>query len=333
MLTGEILFKIEEYATELGFGLFGVVPAEIPKSYQVFLDWISQGNHASMRYLSDRSEARSHPKFVLKEAKSIIVLGAGYKQVFEEFSLHFSDNAPNGRIAKYALGTDYHDWFRPRMKKLGKYLQTFFPEIRTRGVVDTAPIMERQFTFNAGFGWFGRNSMLINPEFGSRFFIGLLLVSEPVSAEVTPSEFDGCGNCKKCIEACPCGAIGENRTIDARKCINFWTIETSDEIPLEIREKLDGRLFGCDTCQDVCPWNVKIDSEHPGKCRCEACGTYSNKFTASASKDVPSKSGKIALETIETLDETTFEKMFGKTPLSRPGLKTLQRNAGYLRPE
>lgn len=342
----QVCNELKAEAYRLGFERIGFTIAQTPESYPLFRDWVASGNNAGMQYLSDRIEARSHPKFVLPEVKSLIVLAVSYENVLRESPLSTKtmkktekqcEQEPFGIVATYARGMDYHDWARLKMKGLEKLLRERRSDIKVRGVVDTAPIMERQFAYNAGIGWFGKNSMLIDQELGSRFFLCIMLLSEHLSSEEVTRKntvFDGCGTCRLCIDACPSGAISENRTLDARKCINYWTIEAKEPIPESIARVIGNRLYGCDTCQDVCPWNTPGDKKKSTK-SCIACGYVSDKFTAKGA-ELPcgvsnGTDGRIPLELIGSLDERAFEDTFGQTPVKRIGLEKLKNNLKIIR--
>ena len=243
--------KLFELSRELGFELCGIASAEPSESFVHYQRWIDEGCHAGMDYLAKNMEIRADPQRLLPEAKSVLMLGVPYRTVLESdpelrrqfFSSDDSDCVP---IAAYACGIDYHLWIRQRLKKIAEFHRQVVPQGNCRGCVDTAPFLERQYAQNAGLGVRGRNTMLIHPEWGSRFFLAALLTTEelPVSK---PLEFHPCANCQCCQKACHSGALNEPFRLDARKCMNYWTIEH--------KESFTGSSFGCDLCQNACPWN------------------------------------------------------------------------------
>ena len=262
---------IKEKARQLGFTLAGVTSSEPPSHYEVFETWLNTGHHGTMNYLAEERNRtrRADPKQVLPECKSILVLGIPYSFYRQEREERKEKDFRNlsglsdlrgskkdvGQIASYALGADYHDIIPPRLQSIVEFIeeQVGHP-IPNRYYTDTGPILERDLAQRAGLGWIGRNSMLINPKAGSYFLLAEILLGielEPDSPIVT----DHCGTCTRCIEACPTECILPNRTLDARRCISYLTIELKDDIPLELRPLMNDWVFGCDICQQVCPWN------------------------------------------------------------------------------
>ncbi len=243
--------QLHDAAIALGFELVGATEATEPSTFAAFRRWIDAEMHAGMNYLADKIEVRSHPKFVLENVRSVLMLGVSYEKVLADGPLRL----PLKGIARYARGIDYHDWIRPRLKELSKRHRELAPNGRCRGVVDTAPILERQFAVDAGLGIIGKNTMLLNEKFGSTFFLAALLSTEPLQKTTCSAEWAPCDNCRRCLDACPTGAIVEPFVLDARRCLNYWTIEHRGEISSEIIDKRGDRFFGCDHCQNACPWN------------------------------------------------------------------------------
>lgn len=246
-------------ALELGFERVGVTPACRPKTFDAFRRWVDGGCHAGMNYLAERPETREHPRSVLPDVRSLLMLAVSYRAVLGEQKHPVRQLSG---IAAYARGVDYHDWIRDRLRRLAEQHRKLFPRGRCRGAVDTVPVLERQFAVDAGLGTIGKNTMLIDARpdspFGSRCFLAVLLSTENLKPDSWSVSQDLCGDCRKCLDACPTGALVAPFVLDARRCLNYWTIEfrgDSNEIPPEIRERLGDRFFGCDTCQDVCPWN------------------------------------------------------------------------------
>ncbi|MCL2348549.1 MAG: DUF1730 domain-containing protein [Planctomycetaceae bacterium] len=392
--------QLVSHAREIGFKPVGICPATEAVTFSSFERWLEQktrwnGNDGSddgsndggydygMDYLERHREARRHPLSVLRNVKSLLVVGLAYDSVNPppddsmpsttnietnvELLRSGNQTGPGdgetgyGAIAEYARGFDYHDAVRSKLTQLAEMHRELFPDASTRIAVDTAPILEREYAFLAGLGWPGKNTMLINEQFGSRFFLGILLSTAGLTSHennetrVLDALCVGnmqtrshCGNCRKCIDACPTGALDTPYQLDARKCLNYWTIEHRlDDIPLEIRKKTGNRLYGCDTCQTVCPYNrhcMRNALKNRKRTDCQTCQPY-EKFrpapieTESQTgenrrEDFASLSlreqlirGRMSLAAVEALDETTFQKQFAGTPILRLGLSRLKRNA------
>ncbi|GHT38454.1 hypothetical protein FACS189427_12550 [Planctomycetales bacterium] len=259
--------ELNNTAHSLGFELTGWTKAEIPAAFPAFEKWLDAGMNAGMDYLSANRLQRKHPSSILPDVKSILVLGVSYRTVLEGTDNNNVENSNRhpvrslSGIAEYARGTDYHLWCRTKLKALAEKHKELFPAERCRGVVDTAPLLERQFAVNAGFGFTGLNTMLINEELGSKFFIASLLSTVELPNEVFghPVKNSCDENCRLCIEHCPVGALVAPYILDARRCLNYWTIEytgTKADIPPSIKDKIP--FFGCDVCQQVCPKNRHI---------------------------------------------------------------------------
>jgi epoxyqueuosine reductase len=277
-----------------------------------------------MDYLKTRLEARRHPESVLPGARGILMLGAYYGPKEQA-----ADLPGRGTIGHYARFLDYHDILRKRLKELRRFFQREVPQGIARGVVDTAPLMERQFAVEASLGQFGKNTMLLHPRFGSRFFLAALLTSEPLgvffrersSPDTTVGTIAGseeidswspCTNCRACLDACPTGALESPYVMNAKKCLNYWTIEYQGTIPTAIRRRMGKRLFGCDTCQDVCPWNAHLP-----------CLRHSDFRSQRQLR-------RLNLVDLFDLNEEDFQKRFAETPLGRLGRSGLLRNAAYV---
>jgi len=249
-LTLTLKQSIKEKARQLGCILAGVTSPEPPSHYSNFEKWLTEGKHGTMNYLAEERSRirRADPKQILPECKSILMLAIPYSPLQKE-------EGTGARVASYALGNDYHDIIPPRLKLIVKFIEEQIGHpIPNRYYTDTGPILERDLAQRAGLGWVGKNSMLINPKAGSTFFLAEILLGielEPDEAVVT----DHCGTCTRCINACPTQAILQDRTLDARRCISYLTIELKDDIPEELRPLMQDWIFGCDICQMVCPWN------------------------------------------------------------------------------
>lgn len=234
-------------AHQLGFTLAGVTTAAPPESFPQFQEWVAEGRHAGMEYLaSERSLGRrSDPREILPECRSILVLGSPY----------FPAGDVRGGVAAYATGEDYHDVLKPRLQELISFLEEQAGQpVPNRWYTDTGPVLERDLARRAGLGWIGKNSMLIHPQHGSYFLLAEILLGIDLPPD-EPFLSDHCGSCTRCLDQCPTGCILPNRTLDAGRCISYLTIENKADIPNDVREQLGEWLFGCDVCQQVCPWN------------------------------------------------------------------------------
>jgi epoxyqueuosine reductase len=244
---------IREKAKALGFSLCGFTAADPPAGYPRYAAWIQAGFHGGMRYLAspDGLAARADPARLLPSLRTIIALATPYPPPLPDVP------PPGGNVAAYALGDDYHRVMKDRLIRLGAELDLLAGHAaKFLAWVDTGPVLEREIASRAGLGWIGRNSMLIHPQLGSFLFLGeiftdLFLEPDP------PFAADRCGRCERCLQACPTGCILPDRTIDSRRCISYLTIEHRGSIPVELRGAIGSRLFGCDICQTVCPWNRK----------------------------------------------------------------------------
>ncbi len=246
---------IKDEARRLGFLLAGVTVPEAPEHLPVFEAWLQQGRHGAMSYMSsERSRTcRGDPSRLMPECKSIIVLATPYSNPGSRPNP--SDGQARGSVAAYAWGKDYHDVLPKRMRELVRFIEANVGHaVTSRCFTDSAPILERELAQRAGIGWIGKNTCLINPRLGSYFLLSEILVDLKLEPDI-PFTTDHCGSCTRCIDACPTGCILPDRTLDARSCISYLTIELRGTIPPEIRAKLGGWVFGCDICQMVCPWN------------------------------------------------------------------------------
>jgi epoxyqueuosine reductase len=245
---------IKDKAEELGFDLCGIAPSRSLKEREdVLRNWCSDGMNAGMSYLSRDIEKRIDPGHLVPGAKSIIVTALGYytdnQQVEPDVPL----------LSRYAYGESYHKVIKEKLEKLLSFVRTLNPGTDGRSFVDSAPLLEKAWAVEAGLGWQGKHSLVINREIGSFFFIGTLILNIELDYDKPVSE-EYCGNCRECINLCPTGAINENHTIDARKCIANLTIENRGPIPDEILPDIGRRVYGCDKCQEICPWNKNAKS-------------------------------------------------------------------------
>jgi len=247
----DLTLLIKKKAQESGFDLCGIAKAHSLDEYGPRLKaWIDAGMNDKIGYLARNIEKRLDPASLLPGSKSLVVTGLNYYSEIRQLD----PEAP--LLSRYTYGVNYHDVITGKLEKLLTWIKSVEPEAEGRIVVDSAPLLEKPWAKEAGLGWQGRHSVLINKKIGSFFFIGTLILNLDLDYD-SPVKEDYCGDCRLCIEACPTGAINENRTIDARKCIANVTIENRGPIPEQLIPKLGRRIYGCDRCQEVCPWNRK----------------------------------------------------------------------------
>jgi epoxyqueuosine reductase len=286
--------------------LVGACPAVSVPGGERLREWLANGYHGEMNYLASRADAYQHPGSVLSGVRSILMLAMNYRtQEPVEPSPGF------GRVSRYAWGTDYHDLLHERLDQLSQFLKSLVPAALVRGVVDTAPLLEREFAQLAGLGWIGKNTLLLNKHSGSWFFLAALLTDcELVFDE--PHHADHCGTCRACLDACPTNAFVAPYVLDARQCISYLTIELRTEIPTELRSGVGDWLFGCDVCQDVCPWNHRAPPSNE------------QEFQPDDSTN--------PLDLIElfSLTDEVFRTRFRHTPLWRAKRRGLLRNAAII---
>jgi len=240
---------IKEKAHDLGFDLCGIAPSKILKEHEpIIKKWCSSGMNGDMNYLGQNLEKRINPGLLVPGAKSVIVTGLNY----------FTGKKQGGNgipvISRYAYGVNYHDVIKVKLNMILEYIKLISPEAEGKSFVDSAPIIEKAWARESGLGWPGRHSILINNKIGSFFFLGVIILNIDLDYDEPFSE-DHCDTCRLCIDSCPTDAINENRTIDVRRCIAYLTIESKATIPKDLVPKMENRVFGCDKCQDVCPWN------------------------------------------------------------------------------
>ncbi|NOX56255.1 MAG: tRNA epoxyqueuosine(34) reductase QueG [Planctomycetes bacterium] len=304
----ELSRAVKRQAETLGFDLVGIAPAARPPGLDALDRWLERGFAGTMTYIERRRPAYEHPEGVLDGVRSLVVVGLNYRTHDPEAA-----EGTQARVSRYAWGDrDYHDVIREKLHRLSDFLHQHRPGCRTRIVVDTAPLLERSFAQLAGLGWIGKNTMLINRRLGSWFFLGAVLTDVELLPDA-PHGTDHCGRCTRCLEACPTDAFPEPGVLDARRCISYLTIELRDQpIPHSLRAGIGPWVFGCDICQEVCPWNRKaLCSDEP------AFLPRSDLNPADAAA-------------LLRLDEEEFQRRFGRTPLRRPGRAGLLRNAAIV---
>jgi epoxyqueuosine reductase len=240
---------IKQKASELGFDLCGIAPSRpLKEREKVLSEWCSSGMNSEMSYLSKDIYKRLNPEFLVPDAKSLIVTGLGYYTD----KLQLEPGVPI--ISRYAYGLSYQDVIKNKLFKLLAFIRSIRPETEGRPFSDSAPLLEKAWASEAGLGWQGKHSIVINKKIGSFFFIGVLILNIELDYDES-QKTEYCGSCRLCIDQCPTGAINDDKTIDARKCIANLTIENRGPIPEDIIPKIGRRVYGCDLCQEVCPWN------------------------------------------------------------------------------
>lgn len=307
MKPAELTPLLKTEAHRLGFDLAGTCPAVAPAGLDRLRDWLAAGRAGEMRYLEDRLDAYSHPRHVLDGVRSLLILAVNYRTLEPQ-----PVAAGCGRVSRYAWGTsDYHDVIHERLGRLSDFLRNHVPEALVRGVVDTAPLLERDFAHLAGLGWIGKNTMLINRGLGSWLFLAALLTDQALEYD-SPHTADHCGTCRACLDACPTGAFPEPHVLDATRCISYWTIEARGLAPPNLRPRFGDWLFGCDVCQDVCPWNRRSPAgAEPA-------------FAPATGMD------PVELTGLFTLSDEQFRARFRHTPLWRTKRRGLLRNAAVV---
>jgi epoxyqueuosine reductase len=240
--------QIKTRAREIGFDLVGIASAEASKYADYFRQWVDAGRNGTMRWLADRMNERTDPAAYFPGARSVICVASNYKT-------NVGSPGDAGRIAQYALGNDYHTVMKNRLHILADWLRDAAPGAKTRSSVDTAPVMEKELAARAGIGWMAKNTCIINEKVGSFILLGQILTTLDLPTD-EPVD-DRCGSCTRCIDACPTQAITAEYQMDATRCISYLTIEHREEIAAELQPNIGNWIYGCDICQDVCPWNRK----------------------------------------------------------------------------
>ena len=297
---------VKSFAAELGFDYCGIAKAQqLDEDARRLEQWLHKGMHGSMQYMENHFELRIDPTKLVPGAKSVITLLLNYYPAEKQ-------NEDSLQVSKYAYGRDYHEVIREKLHKLMAMIKGSIGEIQGRGFVDSAPVLERAWAQRSGLGWIGRNGNLLTREAGSFFFIATLITDLPLQYD-DPFAKDYCGTCRRCIDACPTDAIMDNKVVDGSKCISYFTIELKDKlIPAEMGNKFDDWFFGCDTCQDVCPWNRFAQP------------TKETEFSP-----IPELLNFTTTEW-ESLTEETFKKIFRHSPLKRSKFQGIQRNLNFV---
>ena len=302
--------RIRERALALGFHKVGIVPAAPLADERARLEeWLRRGYHGEMSWMARDPERRADPRLIFPGARSVVVVALNY------FTPHrHPDDPAAGKISRYAWGDDYHDVVGGKLKALLAWIKAECPEAEGKACVDIQPLMDKAWAARAGLGWIGKHTNLITREYGSWVFLGELLLNLELDYDAEASE-DHCGTCTLCIEACPTGAITEPYVVDSNRCISYATIElrAPADIPAEVADRLDGWLYGCDICQDVCPWNR---FEQP---------------TAEARFEPREGNVSADLAALLELTPDTYAARFRRSAVKRAKLAGLQRNARALK--
>ncbi|HEX2866675.1 MAG TPA: tRNA epoxyqueuosine(34) reductase QueG [Ignavibacteriales bacterium] len=304
-LTNEIA---AEAAKNLGFDLIGFTPAdELIEETEKLQEWLAKKYNAGMAYMERSIEKRRDVRNILASAKSVISLALNYYTDEKH-----SGDPEKGKVSRYGWGTDYHYIIWEKLEELTNKLKSMDPGFEAMTYVDTGPVMDKVWASKAGLGWIGKHSNLITKEFGSWVFLATVITNYDFSFSSMVT--DHCGSCTRCLEACPTGAITSEYVVDGSRCISYLTIENKAEIPEDFKGKMEGWLFGCDICQEVCPWNIKFPK------------------VTSEEKFLPENGNKeIDLKEVLSMESTDFKVRFRRSPINRAKLKGLKRNAEFLK--
>lgn len=307
--------ELKAEARRLGFALVGACQAVTPTGVSRLGEWLDRGYAGEMGYIEARRAAYEHPRHVLEGVRSVLMLGLPYGTEPPR-----SPQPGEGRISRYAWGAaDYHDVIHDKLKRLIAVLEQHAPGAKARGVVDTAPLLEREFAQLAGLGWIGKHTLLIHKPAGSYFFLAALLTDQELTYD-EPFTAEHCGTCRACLDACPTQAFPQPYVLDATRCISYLTIELRDAIPLELRAGIGDWLFGCDVCQEVCPWNEKAEGQ----------GARSLQKSDDAALQPAADANPVDLIALFDLDDDAFRQRFRHTPLWRARRRGILRNAAIV---
>lgn len=297
--------QIRLWAAELGFTAVGFSRAERLETEEQRLEqWLSEGRHGEMGYLERNFDKRLDPTLLVPGTKTVISL------LYNHFTEQRQEDPEAPRISSYAFGEDYHYVVKWKLKELLKWMRRDWGNIEGRAFVDSAPIMERAWAARSGLGWIGKHGLMLNKEGGSHFFLGELLVDLDLPADGAVT--DHCGTCTRCIDACPTGAIIRPQVLDGSKCISYFTIELRDALPEPMAGRFENWMFGCDICQEVCPWNRHA--------------TPHNEPAFAPKPELLRMTRKDWVD----LQEETFDTLFKKSPVQRTGYAGLKRNIAFL---
>jgi epoxyqueuosine reductase len=292
-----------------GFDLVGVASTGPVSTADRFERWLADGMHGGMNYMAETAIQRSDPRHLLEGCRSVVMVGMSYRSSHPASDAH----PPDDRVwvSRYAWGRDYHRIFKKRLVRLGRWLEETHPGCAWRAVVDTAPLLEREWAARAGLGWIGKNTMLLNRKLGSELFLGALLTDLELEPDAPTT--DHCGKCTACLDACPTDAFTKPYILDARRCVGYLTIEHRDEIPADLAPAMSDMVAGCDRCNEVCPWTKKAPADlHP-------------EFTPAEHRHRP------LLTDLEALDEEGWKLWRQASPLGRIPYTQLRRSLAVAR--
>jgi len=299
--------RLEAVARAQGFAAFGIADADAaPQTAARLAQWLADGRHGDMIWMESRAAQRGSPRGLWPEVRSVIALGMSYAPAHDPLAL--ADQPTRGRISVYAQGSDYHDVVKKALKAVARWLVAEAPDAELKVFVDTAPVMEKPLAAAAGLGWQGKHSNLVSRDHGSWLFLGAIYTT--LDLGTNPSGRDRCGSCSACQDACPTQAFPAPYQLDARRCISYLTIEHDGPIPHELRRGIGNRVYGCDDCLAVCPWNKFADTAHAHRA-----------FLPRAELVAPSLADLLAL------DDAGFRQVFAGSPIKRIGRGRMVRNA------
>jgi epoxyqueuosine reductase len=336
MNSGSDTAWIVERASTLGFDLCGVVRAEKFPELELTKEWLARGYAGGMSYLADGR--RTDPQSVMPGLRSVVVCALNYNSPAPRSvdALQPPGAEPSGWISRYAWGQDYHEVLQQKLQSLASVLPERFAEPHeARIYADTGPLHERVFAKHAGLGWLGKNTLLLNARLGSWFFLGVMLTTLDIPPTLGPAERpapDLCGSCTKCIDACPTGALVEPYVMDARLCISYLTIELRGSIPEDLRAPMSRHVFGCDICQDVCPWNRRAPATQAAEFQLRTYPQPANgqpsEWPAPIAEGIKEESLLLPrLEWLAAMNEEQFRAVFRGSPVKRTKWRGLVRNA------
>jgi epoxyqueuosine reductase len=301
--------RIKQKAAELGFDFCGVSRAEFLETEAPRLDaWLNRNYHGQMAWMANHFDKRLDPRKLMEGARSVVSVLLNY---YPEERL---PEGPNDyKLSKYAYGTDYHFVLKDKLKDLLHFIQDEIGDVQGRAFVDSAPVMDKVWAARSGLGWVGKHSNLLNRDMGSFFFIGELILDLDLAPDGPMADY--CGTCTRCVDACPTDAITEPYVVDGSKCISYYTIELKEAIPDEVKGKFENWVFGCDICQDVCPWN-RFARPH-----------------RTPEFDLSPELKKFTKTDWEEITEEVFREVFRRSPVKRTKLEGLKRNVGFVKPD
>lgn len=297
--------SVKAFAAQLGFDACAIAEAGPVDPNDHLGDWLTAGYHADMDWMATTRATRQDPRLKLPGARSVVVVARNY------YYPEPDPEAGTGKVARYARGRDYHKVLKKPLVQLARFLDTFGVSSPSYASVDSGPVMERAWAERAGIGWIGKNSLVLRRDLGSWFFLGSVVTEVPLAPD--PPVSNHCGSCRACLDACPTDAFVREGVLDARKCISYQTIENRGTIPEQLHDKMEGWIFGCDTCQEVCPWN-----------RFQRTSTEPD-FAPRAGQAHP------RLDELLDMNEETFNARFAGTPIRRAKHAGILRNARLLK--